>query len=273
MLARLPREQKNARAADFSRAYPVGVAIRLGTSGYSYAHWKRLFYEGVPAPEWLAHYARVFRTVELNNTFYRLPTPEMVDGWYRSTPAEFLFACKGSRFLTHMKRLLDEGEGIRKYFALVNRLGKKLGPVLWQLPPQMNKADPGRLEAFIERLPAKTPHAFEFRSEAWYTRDVTRVLDRRGAAFCEHDLVQRRPPELTGGWRYLRFHGAEAKYAGRYGKEGLASHVRELMEWGERSDGDAFAYFNNDAHGHALMDALDWSELMGDPVPLELHGP
>jgi uncharacterized protein YecE (DUF72 family) len=247
------------------------VPIHLGTSGYSYAHWKRLFYEGVPTKDWLGRYASVFRTVELNNTFYRLPTPEMVDGWRRHTPPGFVFACKGSRFLTHMKRLLDEGEGIDKYFKLVSRLGKKLGPVLWQLPPQMNKADPGRLEAFLERLPAKTRYAFEFRSEAWYSHDVTRVLDRHGAAFCEHDAVRRQPPELTGGWRYLRFHGASAKYSGRYGAEALQPYARELIGWTARTGGDVFVYFNNDLQGHALMDALDFSELIGEPVALELH--
>jgi uncharacterized protein YecE (DUF72 family) len=246
------------------------VPIHLGTSGYSYPHWKRLFYEGVPTKDWLPHYASVFRTVELNNTFYRLPTPEMVEGWRRHTPPHFIFACKGSRFLTHMKRLLDEGEGIRKYFALVNRLGKKLGPVLWQLPPHMTKADPGRLDAFLERLPKKSRHAVEFRNEAWYTREVTRVLERHQAAFCEHDAVKRRAPELTGGWRYLRFHGATARYSGRYGRDGLEQHARELTRWTERARGDAFVYFNNDLHGHALMDALDFSELIGEPVPLDL---
>lgn len=247
------------------------VPIHLGTSGYSYQHWKRLFYEGVPAKDWLQHYARVFRTVELNTTFYRLPTVDAVDGWRRNTPANFVFACKGSRFLTHMKRLLDEGEGIGRYFAVVNRLGPKLGPVLWQLPPQMNRADAGRLEAFLERLPNHTRHAVEFRSDAWYTREIASVLDRHGAAFCEHDIVRKRAPMLTGGWRYVRFHGAEAKYSGRYGKDGLAPHVRELTRWSKRTGADAFVYFNNDLHGHALMDALDFSELMGEPVPLELH--
>ncbi|HYX91656.1 MAG TPA: DUF72 domain-containing protein, partial [Myxococcaceae bacterium] len=104
-----------------------------------------------------------------------------------------------------------------------------------------------------------------------YTEEIVRVLDRHRAAFCEHDAVQKRPPEFTGGWRYLRFHGATAKYSGRYGSESLGAPARELVRWTERTGGDAFVYFNNDLHGHALMDALDFSELIGEPLALELH--
>lgn len=245
------------------------MAIHLGTSGYSYAHWAKIFYAGVPQRLWLQHYSRVFRTVELNNTFYRLPRPEMVDGWRQGSPPGFVFAVKGSRYLTHMKRLLDTGEGIDKFFTVVNRLGKKLGPVLWQLPPQMKRADTGRLDNFLSALPKHAQHVFEFRAEDWYTKDVCRVLDKHGVAFCEHDNVKKKPPYLTGGFRYVRFHGTTGRYSGRYGKTALAPIVRELS----RFQGHAWVYFNNDLHGHALMDALDFSELMGEPVPLELHNP
>jgi uncharacterized protein YecE (DUF72 family) len=233
----------------------------IGTSGYAYPHWKQLFYQGVSAPKWLERYAEVFSTVELNTTFYRLPTPAAVDGWRERSPLGFLFACKGSRFLTHMKRLLDPGPGIDRYFEVIGRLGKKLGPVLWQLPPQMVTADPGRLDAFLGLLPKRIRHAVEFRSEGWYTREVCAVLDRHRAAFCEHDLVARRPPSFTGGFRYLRFHGATGKYQGRYGRSGLRPLARQLARW--REQGEVFAYFNNDLHGHALLDAMDLSELVG----------
>jgi uncharacterized protein YecE (DUF72 family) len=244
--------------------------IWLGTSGYVYKHWARIFYEGVPQRRWLQHYAAVFRTVELNNTFYRLPTPQMVDGWRKNSPPGFLFACKGSRFLTHMKRLLEHGEGLTRFFDLVNRLGRKLGPILWQLPAQMNKADEGRLESFLQALPPNRRHVFEFRSEAWYTQAICRVLDRHGVAFCEHDLVAKRPPRLTGPFRYLRFHGASSKYSGRYGKSALAPFAGDLSRWSAQG-GEIYAYFNNDLHGHALMDALELSELLGDPLPVHLH--
>jgi len=233
--------------------------IHLGTSGYVYSHWRRVFYpKGLPAKRWLEHYARIFSTVELNATFYRLPTPAAVDGWREGTPPGFLFAAKGSRFLTHMKRLRDPGPGIERYFELILRLRRKLSVVLWQLPPQMNKADPDRLEQFLAKLPRRVRHAVEFRSDAWYTNEICGVLDAHGAAFCEHDLVARRPPRLTGGFRYLRFHGATGRYRGRYGTRALRPVARDLS----RSPVDAYVYFNNDHFGHAVRDALDLSHLL-----------
>jgi uncharacterized protein YecE (DUF72 family) len=241
--------------------------IHLGTSGYVYAHWKRVFYPpGVPGRLWLQHYASVFSSVELNSTFYRLPRESAVESWRDSTPPSFLFAVKGSRFLTHMKRLTEVDFGVLRFFELVERLGVKLGPVLWQLPPQMNKPDLERLENFILHLPTNVRHVFEFRSDAWYTDEVCDVLDRYGVAFCEHDLVRREPPAHTGGFRYRRFHGATAPYSGRYGKRALLPHVEDLTVW-TAGGRHAFVYFNNDLHGHAISDALDFSELLGSPIP------
>ncbi|MCA1825888.1 MAG: DUF72 domain-containing protein [Myxococcales bacterium] len=235
--------------------------IHLGTSGYVYDHWRHLFYpRGLPTKRWLEHYARVFSTVELNATFYRLPTSSAVDGWREGTPAGFVFAAKGSRYLTHMKRLKDAGPGIEKYFDLILRLRRKLSVVLWQLPPQMNKADPERLVRFLEKLPRPNGlrHALEFRSDAWYVDEVCDVLDSFGAAFCEHDLVRANPPRLTGGFRYLRFHGATGKYRGRYGKRALRRVARDLLA----DRGDAYVYFNNDTFGHAIHDAIALSSLL-----------
>jgi len=238
--------------------------IRVGTSGYAYDHWRHVFYpKGLPARRWLEYYARIFSTVELNTTFYRLPTASAVDRWRDETPPGFRFAAKGSRYLTHMKRLTDPGPGIDRYFELIHRLGKKLSVVLWQLPPQMNRADPERLARFLEWLPRHgLRHAVEFRSPSWYSAEVCAVLDAWGAAFCEHDLVRLRPPRVTGGFRYLRFHGATGKYRGRYGKRALRPFAKDLMTW----PGDAYVYFNNDHFGHAIRDALDLSELLGEPL-------
>jgi uncharacterized protein YecE (DUF72 family) len=230
--------------------------IHVGTSGFVYKHWKGIFYPvDLPAKQWLARYSAEFGTVELNNTFYRLPTADAVDGWRRGSPARFVFAVKGSRYLTHVKRLKDPA-GIAKFFDVVLRLRSKLGPVLWQLPPQM-KPDLGRLETFLDALPRRVKCAFEFRDAAWYSDDVCDLLDRHGAAFCEHDLVRGpegaalRPPRLTGGFRYLRFHGSTGKYEGRYGADGLAPWARDLASEGLES----WVYFNNDFGGHAVMDA------------------
>ncbi len=241
--------------------------IVVGTSGYQYDHWRRVLYpEGLPQYRWLAHYAELFRTVELNVTFYRLPTPAAVDHWRDATPDGFLFAVKGSRYITHVKRLVDAGQGLHRFFRPMRRLGPKLGPVLWQLPPQM-RPDLDRLEAFLDRLPTDVRHAFEFRNEGWYGEETCALLDRHGVAFCEHDLVDRRPPYSTGGFRYLRFHGTTARYFGRYGRAALGAVAEELRRWRRR--GDAYAYFNNDLGGCAVRDALDLGALLAGAEAVE----
>jgi uncharacterized protein YecE (DUF72 family) len=241
------------------------MMIQVGTSGYVYNHWKRLFYpRGLPASRWLDYYARVFTTCEINATFYRLPSPEAVDGWRRGTPAGFRFAAKGSRYLTHMKRLLEPEPGLERYFERISRLGPKLSVVLWQLPPQMVRPDAPRLRNFLRALPRKKlRHAFEFRSGDWHTSEICDLLDEFGAALCEHDLVSRPPPRVTGGFRYLRFHGTTGKYSGRYGSRALGPVARSLREF----EGDSFVYFNNDLGGHALHDALDLKTLLGEVSP------
>ena len=234
--------------------------VLVGTSGFVYAHWKGILYpRDLPPRLWLARYAREFDTVELNNTFYRLPGPHAVDRWRAGTPPGFVFAAKGSRFMTHMKRLRDPGAGLARYFEPVARLREKLAVVLWQLPPRW-RADLPRLEAFLAVLPRGVRYAFEFRDESWYDEAVCEVLDRHGAAFCEHDLLPRRPPRLTGAFRYLRFHGHTGKYRGRYGAEALAPFARDLARQARR--GDAYVYFNNDVGGHAIMDARDLVALL-----------
>jgi len=241
--------------------------IHLGTSGYVYKHWKNLFYPPkLPARRWLPYFARVFSTVELNGTFYCLPSAETVDSWREQVPEGFRFACKGSRFLTHMKRLTDVGLGLERFFEVVLRMGPKLGPVLWQLPPHMKKPDPERLDNFLCHLPHHLQHVFEFRDAAWYHPEVLEVLDAWGAAVCEHDLLPEPPPFVTGGFRYLRFHGTASKYSGLYGKEGLRPVARDLEGW-RRAGHTAWVYFNNDLQGHALLDAFDLAELLGDPLP------
>jgi uncharacterized protein YecE (DUF72 family) len=249
--------------------------IHLGTSGYVYKHWKGIFYPPkLPSSRWLPYYARVFSTVELNATFYRLPTPEAVDSWREQVPAGFTFACKGSRFLTHMKRLTDVGLGLERFFTVIHRLGPKLGPVLWQLPPQMKYPDPERLDRFLCHLPHDVQHAFEFRDPAWYHPEVLEVLDSWGAAVCEHDLCPRPPPFVTGGWRYLRFHGTSSKYAGLYGRKALHTVASDLDSW-RRGGFTAWVYFNNDLQGHALLDAFELADLLGEPVrvPPQLSEP
>jgi uncharacterized protein YecE (DUF72 family) len=231
--------------------------VLVGTSGYVYRHWKGVLYPpDLPQRRRLEYYAARYATVEVNATFYRLPTPAAVESWRDTVPPGFRFACKGSRFLTHMKRLLDTGRGLRRFFAPVRRLGDRLEVVLWQLPPQMEAADPDRLEAFLECLPRDVRHAFEFRSPAWHVPRIARLLEDHGAALCEHDLLPPAPVEARPrvGFRYVRFHGPSARYAGRYEASALETAARDLHRW-RRSGGDAYVYFNNDIGGAAVHDA------------------
>ena len=230
-----------------------------------YRHWRGVLYPPRLAQRaWLERYASVFDTVELNATFYRLPSTDSVERWRDAVPAAFTFAVKGSRYLTHMKRLLDADEGLRRFYQPVSRFGPKLGPVLWQLPTHV-KADPERLDRFLDRLP-RGRHAFEFRDPGWYSEETCAVLDRHGAAFCEHDLVDRPPPRRTGGFRYVRFHGTTGAYAGRYGSQALAPHARDYLDSAARGE-DVHVYFNNDLGGHAVRDALDLRALVGEERP------
>lgn len=244
-----------ARAVGFTLDY---MAILVGTSGFVYSEWRGLFYPAHLAQKsWLDFYAGYFSTVEINNTFYRLPAPSAVDRWRADTPADFLFACKGSRYLTHMKRLNDTTTGLDRFFAPILRLGPKLGPVLFQLPPQMSRPDPERLATFLKALPPGPRYVFEFRSAAWYCDEILAVLDEQGVAVCEHDLLDVRPPRATGGFRYLRFHGRSG-HQGHYGLRRLAPVARSLAA----SHCDAFVYFNNDGRGNAVADAFDLERLL-----------
>ncbi len=230
-----------------------------------YRHWRGLLYpEGLAQGRWLERYARFFDTVEMNATFYRLPTPETVERWREAVPRGFVFAVKGSRYLTHLKRLLDAGQGLRRFYRPIARFGPKLGPVLWQLPPHM-KPDLPRLDRFLARLP-KGRHAVEFRDPDWYTAGTCDVLDRHGAAFCEHDHVNRVPPRLTGRFRYVRFHGTTGRYSGRYGAEALRPFAERFLDSAAHGAG-VFVYFNNDLGGHAVRDALDLLALVGEDRP------
>lgn len=237
----------------------------MGTSGYMYRHWRGVLYpRGTAQRAWLERYATFFDTVEMNATFYRLPSKESVERWRDAVPAGFVFAVKGSRYLTHLKRLLDADKGLRRFYAPVSRFGRKLGPVLWQLPPRM-KPDAERLDRFLSRVPAGR-HAVEFRDLAWYTDEICAVLEGHGAAFCEHDLVEKEPPRLTGKFRYVRFHGTSAPGSGRYGAAALRPRAADYLASASRGT-EVFVYFNNDVGGHAVQDALDLLALVGEERP------
>jgi uncharacterized protein YecE (DUF72 family) len=237
------------------------VEVRIGCSGWNYRHWKEEVYEGAPARRWLELYAQRFDTVEVNATFYRLPTVQAAAGWVESTPDDFVFAVKASRYLTHIRRLRDLGPGLERFYERVEPLvrSRKLGPVLWQLPETFHRDDE-RLDAALERLPLGR-HAFEFRHASWFAADVYALLREAGAALVIGDTPRRsfQTHELTPGWTYVRFH------EGRRGRRGNYSET-ELREWAQRLrcwNVETWAYFNNDWEAFAVRNALRLRELLG----------
>jgi uncharacterized protein YecE (DUF72 family) len=236
----------------------IAAGLHIGTSGWHYKHWKGNFYPAdLPPAQYLAWYMRHFKTVEINNCFYRLPAESAVQNWREQTPKDFCFAVKGSRFITHLKRLLEPEAALRTYLDRVQLLGPKLGPILFQLPPNWG-VNLERLEAFLAALPAKKhPYVFEFRDPSWYTDAVYRLLEQYGAALCLHDWRgERSPQELTADFTYIRFHGATGKYQGNYTAAMLESWAEKISDW-HRQLRDIYVYFNNDVGGHAIKNALE----------------
>ena len=230
--------------------------MRVGCSGWQYQHWRGNFYPiDLPQKRWFDHYSSVFDTVEINNSFYRLPEESTFVAWAEEAPPGFLFAVKASRFLTHMKKLKDPEEPVDRFFSRAQALRRHLGPVLYQLPPGW-KLDRTRLEHFLQILPRGVQHVLEFREPSWYDDTVLALLERYRVTLCVHDM----PGSATGRLRigptvYVRFHGASGRYAGSYPDDHLADWASWLQ--GERSRGvDVFAYFNNDVGGHAPRNAL-----------------
>ncbi|HEY8550770.1 MAG TPA: DUF72 domain-containing protein [Vicinamibacterales bacterium] len=246
--------------------------VRIGCSGWQYRHWRGDFYPAdLPTSRWLEHYASRFDTVEINNSFYRLPEAETFASWRERTPARFLFAVKASRYLTHMRKLKDPGEALERLLSRARALGPRLGPLLYQLPPGW-RSDPGRLKAFLDELPRGHRHAIEFRDPSWYSRENLDALDRQHVTLCLHDMAGSASERLrVGGFVYVRFHGSSAKYGGAYPE----SVLRDWAGWlaGEREAGrPVFAYFNNDVGGHAPRDALTLRSLLvpSGTVPLRV---
>ncbi len=240
-----------------------GGRIHIGTSGWHYAQWVGPFYpEGARPETFLAYYARVFRTTEINSTFYRLPTPEVLAAWRERVPSDFVFACKASRYITHMKKLKDPPQACRRFFEVVDTLAGKLGPILFQLPPRW-RVDPDRLEAFLAALPRDRRFAFEFRDESWFTPVVYDLLQRHQAAFCVYDLGGRcAPARVTADFVYLRLHGPGGPYRGSYDAGALAAWARRILTW-RKAGLDVYCYFDNDEQGYATQDARRLMELVG----------
>jgi uncharacterized protein YecE (DUF72 family) len=233
----------------------VSCDVRIGTSGWHYKHWLGAFYPpGLPVSRMLAWYCERFDTVEINNTFYKLPAAGAVECWRDATPPGFVFAAKGSRFLTHMKKFKDAGTGLERFLERVELLQGKLGPILFQLPPHWGP-DPGRLAEFLALLPAAHRYAFEFRNPGWFLPEILGLLERHRAACCAFDLGgYRSPVEVTADFAYVRLHGPGDRYQGTYSEPQLGEWARRIAEWRKRLKA-IYVYFDNDQAGYAAADA------------------
>jgi uncharacterized protein YecE (DUF72 family) len=234
--------------------------IRIGCSGWSYDDWRgRVYPSSEPNARWLELYAERFDTVEVNASFYRLPTRKAVERWASTTPPGFCFSVKASRYLTHVKRLRELAPGVERFYERIEPLreAKKLGPVLWQLPPRFRRDD-DRLAAALDALPPGR-HAFEFRDETWFAEDVYALLRAHGAALVVADRAPRGPTPWveTAGWTYLRFHRGRAR-DGAYGRRSLETWAMRIRA----AAGDVYVYFNNDWQGFAVENARTLQRLV-----------
>jgi uncharacterized protein YecE (DUF72 family) len=240
--------------------------VRIGCSGWIYRHWRELFYpKGMAQHRWFAHYADTFSTVELNTSFYHLPKPETFAKWRDQAAPGFRYAVKAPRFITHMKKLKECAEPVEEFLRRARGLGGAIGPILYQLPPRWG-VDLERLGEFAALLPTDLLHVFEFREKSWLAEEVLAFLDERALSFCVHDM----PGSVTPRWSsgpvaYVRFHGGEGKYWGRYSDEGLLSWTDWIVEQA-RAGRDVWCYFNNDIGGHAIHDALTLRAMVGQAL-------
>jgi uncharacterized protein YecE (DUF72 family) len=234
----------------------------IGCSGWNYGHWREVLYpRGLPTSRWLEHYAAHFDTVEVNATFYRLPTATAVASWVRASPPGFVFAVKASRYLTHVKRLRELGDGVARLLEPLAPMveAAKLGPILWQLPETFRRDD-ARLESALAQLPPGR-HCFEFRHPSWFTPEVETLLGEHGVALVIGDHPERpfQAHARTADWTYVRFHLGRGR-DGSYTPAQLRTWAERVRAW--RAQGDVYAYFNDDWAGHAIREAQGLRQLV-----------
>lgn len=232
------------------------AGIRVGTSGWSYPHWRGVFYPPeLPPGRWLAWYQERLDTVELNNSFYRLPERSTFAAWGREAPEDFVFAVKANRYITHLRKLREPHAPLRRLLDHARALGPHLGPILFQLPPRW-RCDLSRLRAFLQALPQGLACAMEFRDPDWWREEVYGLLRAHGVAWCIFHLAGTLSPlEVTAPLVYVRLHGPDGPYQGSYDGRALAAWARRILAW--RAEGrQVWCYFDNDQAGYAVLNAL-----------------
>jgi uncharacterized protein YecE (DUF72 family) len=245
---------------------PYANQIWIGTSGWHYKHWVGHYYPArCPPANMLSHFAKEFPTVEVNNSFYRLPEKSTFSGWRQQVPTGFLFAVKASRFITHIKKLKDAEDAVKLLLRRAEPLGDALGPILFQLPPQW-KLNLERLDEFLNVLPVGRQYAMEFRELSWCREQVYERLRRHRVAFCLHDWREMAwPHPITADFTYIRFHGSGQCYGGSYPDQVLGEWAERIYNWA----GDlrkVFVYFNNDLGGHAIRNARRLRRMLGETI-------
>ncbi len=239
--------------------------ILVGTSGWHYDHWKGPFYpQQARSDELLDFYTRRFSTVEINNSFYHLPSRKTFSAWRDATPPAFIFAVKASRYITHMKKLKDPEKALEKFFSCADGLGSKLGPILFQLPPRW-KRNAERMRDFLAALPENHRYAFELRDPDWFHGEIFSLLEKHYCALCLFDFAgQKSPHRLTAEFAYIRLHGpSHQKYAGRYTKGQLRQWLRHAEKFIREGAKQVFIYFDNDQQGYAALNALEIQQMAG----------
>lgn len=242
--------------------------VWIGCSGYAYNHWRGIFYlDKLPTTKWLAHYARFFPTVELNNTYYMLPGPKTFEGWRNNSPEGFIYAVKANRFITHMKKLKDPQEPLARMFERTDLLGPKLGPVLYQLPPRW-RFNAERLDTFLRALPKGVQHSIEVREPSWINPQFFEMIERAGVAYCIASLpLYHTPLTATAPFVYIRFHGSGTMYYYNYSTEELL-YWRDIILRFVEERRTVYCYFNNDPEGWAVHNALELTALVNEAGPL-----
>lgn len=230
------------------------MSVRIGTSGWVYAHWRGIFYpKNLLQADWFGFYARHFDTVEVNSSFYRLPTTDTFRKWREQAPRGFIYAIKASRFITHLKKLKDVEQPTQVFLERSAFLGETLGPILFQLPPHWG-VNLSRLEAFLQLLPEGHRYVFEFRDASWLIEDVFQLLEGYHVSHCIHDMAPLKVPlRATASPVYVRFHG-DVQHGGRYPAATLRIWAKRIEDW-RREGYEVYAYFNNDYGGYALQNA------------------
>lgn len=238
--------------------------IHIGTSGWHYKHWIGTFYPGDTKEEsQLEYYLKFFETVEINNSFYRVPKVSTFENWKNSVPEYFIFAVKANRFFTHLRKLKVDRADIERFVEKVGQLGNKAGPILFQLPPRW-RINTERLADFLAKLPPYHRYTIEFRDQTWYHEEVYELLRQFNVAFCIYELEGHLSPVIaTADFVYVRLHGPGNKYQGSYSEEKLQEWVARCRQWREEGR-DVFIYFDNDEKGYAAYNARELSRFIKD---------